>query len=167
MDDYAEIVRQISTVRESDDHEQGCDARSAACQCGYEQRVDAALVSGITAITTLLAERDMLEQTSMDLCEACGWAMKCGDGCYKCRVDAAETERDAALERERVLREALKPFAAVAEGEVYAKFVAENRSVFRLSNGSGAKHLTFINAECFDAALAALSASGKQEVCGG
>ena len=40
-------------------------------------------------VARLTGERDMLEQTSMELCDQCGWAMKCGDGCYKCRTDAA------------------------------------------------------------------------------
>lgn len=55
------------------------------------------------------------------------------------------------------LIEALQPFANVTEGEVYERFVAENRHTFRLTNGDGSRTLTFINAECFDYARAALT----------
>lgn len=61
------------------------------------------------------------------------------------------------LSRLAALEEALKPFADVAEGEVYTMFVAESKSTFRLTNGNATRTLTFINAECFDRARATLA----------
>lgn len=60
------------------------------------------------------------------------------------------------LARIAALEEALEPFAEIARGEVYEKFASEARMTFRLTNGSGDRSLTFINAECFDLARATL-----------
>lgn len=54
--------------------------------------------------------------------------------------------------RIEALEAALRPFAEIAHGEVYDRFKADSRSTFRISNGGGDRHLTFINAECFDEA---------------
>ena len=66
------------------------------------------------------------------------------------------TTNDAMLEeaaaRIEALEAALRPFAEIAHGEVYDRFKADSRSTFRISNGGGDRHLTFINAECFDEA---------------
>lgn len=65
-------------------------------------------------------------------------------------------ERQAGAERERVLREALEPFADIAVGEVWERFTADSKMSLRISNGAGDRHYTFINAECFQGACAAL-----------
>lgn len=62
-----------------------------------------------------------------------------------------------AAARIEALEAALRPFAEIAHGEVYDRFKADSRLTFRISNGGGDRHLTFINAECFDAARAALT----------
>jgi hypothetical protein len=60
--------------------------------------------------------------------------------------------------REGELEAALKPFADLAQGEVWERFIADSKMNLRISNGSGSAHYCFINAECFEAARAALNA---------
>ena len=62
----------------------------------------------------------------------------------------------AKAERVDAMTEALRPFAQVAEGEVYKLFAQEARLTFTLCRPDG-KRFCFINAECFDAARNALS----------
>jgi hypothetical protein len=63
----------------------------------------------------------------------------------------------AAYSRIAELEEALRPFAEIATGEIYDRFVSDHRNTFRLTNEDFNNTLTFINAECFDAARTALS----------
>lgn len=65
-----------------------------------------------------------------------------------------DTTEEAERLRKRVaeLEEGLRPFAEIARGEVWERFIADSQMVLRISNGGGSRHLTFINAECFQVA---------------
>ena len=67
---------------------------------------------------------------------------------------------DAIQTREAELVAALKPFADLAQGEVWKRFIADGKINLRISNGSSSAHYCFINAECFETARAALNARG-------
>ncbi len=61
------------------------------------------------------------------------------------------------------LREALEPFSAIAQGEIWERFIADSKMVLRISNGAGDRHYSFINAECFEAVRAALTKGPSDE----
>lgn len=72
-------------------------------------------------------------------------------------VDRWNTRATPAPDSEK-LREALEPFAGVAVGEVWQRFSAENPTL-RISSSDGSRHLTFVSADWFERAAAALGAS--------
>lgn len=46
----------------------------------------------------------------------------------------------------------IAPFAEVAHGEVWERFISDSKMVLRISNGDGSRHYCFVNAECFEGA---------------
>lgn len=61
-------------------------------------------------------------------------------------------------DRVRELEAALRPFAEIAQGEAWERFITDAKMTLRI-NGGGSRHFCFINAECFEAARDTLNRS--------